>query len=102
MLCVPTISLFDNIATEFVKTGFLYRYNNYNCYSLIQNRQQLNVFSISIIPLYDIHKKIVFWIRIEIPIKNSKYTYVTKFHINNVEEAKFFLLSHLNWFDENC
>ena len=87
----PLISCFDDIATKFVSNGYKYKSLSVSSYSLIEIKNELNVFTISVIPKI-VERRIVSCFEIKVPMKET--TFVTRFNLKDLEQAKEFLLYH--------
>lgn len=90
----PLISKFDYVATTFASRGYKYTSLSVSSYSLTEIANELNIFTISVIPKFS-DRQIVSCFEIKIPMKQCNVSFVTRFNIKDIEKAKEFLLFHI-------
>ena len=96
----PLFFYFDKLVTELVGYGFIYKQISANSYKLVDSHDPLNEFVVSIIPKF-INNTIINYYEIIVPIYNTRFSYKTKFTVNDYIKAFQFFNTHVELFKKH-
>jgi len=96
-VCLPPISAFDNIITDYCRNGFVYKKENFNTFTLTDSNNSLNIFQIKIRYFTFHYTDYDFLYELTIPL--NKCSFITKFPDKKTSEAIRFFASHLKMYN---